>query len=84
MTRPVAVVTGSSAGIGAATAIKFAESGYNVVVNYSRDPAPALEVARAAEFVDLDGPLWLQDDYPDGVRLHDGLLMPPAPGFWGG
>ncbi len=45
MSRPVAVVTGSSAGIGAATAIKFAESGYNVVINYSRDPAPALEVA---------------------------------------
>ena len=45
--RPVAIVTGSSAGIGAATALKFAESGYNVVVNYSRDPAPALEVATA-------------------------------------
>lgn len=45
--RPVAVVTGSSAGIGAATALKFAESGFNVVVNYSRDPAPAFEVATA-------------------------------------
>jgi NAD(P)-dependent dehydrogenase (short-subunit alcohol dehydrogenase family) len=47
MSRPVAVVTGSSAGIGAATALKFAESGYDVVINYSRDPAPALEVANA-------------------------------------
>jgi 3-oxoacyl-[acyl-carrier protein] reductase len=47
MSRPVAVVTGSSAGIGAATALKFAQSGFNVVVNYSRDPAPALEVATA-------------------------------------
>lgn len=46
--------------------------------------APALEVARHAEFVDLDGPLWLENDYPGGVHLHDGLLMPPAPGFWGG
>ena len=45
MSRPVAVITGSSTGIGAATAIRFAENGYNVVVNYSRDPAPALEVA---------------------------------------
>ena len=45
--RPVAVVTGSSAGIGAATAVKFAENGCNVVINYSRDPAPALEVATA-------------------------------------
>ncbi len=47
MSRPVAVVTGSSAGIGAATAIKFAESGFIVVINYSRDPKPALEVATA-------------------------------------
>ncbi|MFV0280734.1 MAG: SDR family NAD(P)-dependent oxidoreductase [Rhodoblastus sp.] len=46
-TRPVAIVTGSSAGIGAATAIKFAESGYNVVINYSRDPEPALKIATA-------------------------------------
>lgn len=46
--------------------------------------APALEVAREADFVDLDGPLWLQCDYPDGVTLQDGLLTPPSPGFWGG
>jgi L-Ala-D/L-Glu epimerase / N-acetyl-D-glutamate racemase len=46
--------------------------------------APALEVAREADFVDLDGPLWLESDYPDGVTLRDGLLVPPAPGFWGG
>lgn len=45
--------------------------------------APALEVAREAEFVDLDGPLWLKDDYADGVRLDHGLLVPPQPGFWG-
>ncbi len=46
--------------------------------------APALEVAREADFIDLDGPLWLQSDHPDGVTLQDGLLMPPAPGLWGG
>ena len=46
--------------------------------------APALEVAREADFIDLDGPLWLECDYPDGVALQDGLLMPPSPGFWGG
>ncbi len=47
MSRPVAIVTGSSAGIGAATALKFAENGFNVVINYSRDPKPAEEVAEA-------------------------------------
>lgn len=46
--------------------------------------APALEVAREADFIDLDGPLWLQSDHPAGVTLQNGLLMPPAPGFWGG
>ena len=46
--------------------------------------APALEIAREAEFIDLDGPLWLANDYPDGVRLQGGRLMPPSPGFWGG
>ncbi|MCX7512657.1 N-acetyl-D-Glu racemase DgcA [Frateuria sp. STR12] len=45
---------------------------------------PALEIAREAEFIDLDGPLWLQDDYPGGVSLREGRLTPPAPAFWGG
>jgi L-alanine-DL-glutamate epimerase-like enolase superfamily enzyme len=45
---------------------------------------PALEIAREAEFIDLDGPLWLQDDYPDGVSLQGGFLLPPMPAFWGG
>lgn len=46
--------------------------------------APALEIAREAQYIDLDGPLWLQNDYPDGVTLRGGLLMPPAAAFWGG
>lgn len=46
--------------------------------------APALEVAREADFIDLDGPLWLKDDYLGGISLQDGLLVPPSPGFWGG
>lgn len=46
--------------------------------------APALEIAREAEFVDLDPPFWLREDYPDGVKLQGGSLQPPAPGFWGG
>lgn len=46
--------------------------------------APALEIAREAEFVDLDPPFWLREDYPDGVKLQGGWLQPAAPGFWGG
>jgi L-alanine-DL-glutamate epimerase-like enolase superfamily enzyme len=45
--------------------------------------APALLVASGALFVDLDGPLWLRDDRPGGVRAEDGVLLPPRRGFWG-
>ncbi|HET6588478.1 MAG TPA: N-acetyl-D-Glu racemase DgcA [Oleiagrimonas sp.] len=53
------------------------------MVGSSLGIAPALEIAREAAFVDLDGPFWLQDDYPDGIRMRDGLLRPPRAGFWG-
>lgn len=43
--RPVCVVTGSSSGIGAATVRLYARNGWNVVVNYSREAAPAEAVA---------------------------------------
>ena len=45
--------------------------------------APAWHVARHAEFVDLDGPLWLREDHPGGVVLRDGRLQPPSPSLWG-
>jgi NAD(P)-dependent dehydrogenase (short-subunit alcohol dehydrogenase family) len=45
MNKKVAIVTGSSSGIGAATGRLFACNGFNVVINYSRNPAPAEAVA---------------------------------------
>jgi len=45
--------------------------------------APALLLAGEADFVDLDGPLWLAEDWPDGVRDDCGMLHPPRAGFWG-
>ncbi|HEX7324036.1 MAG TPA: N-acetyl-D-Glu racemase DgcA [Rhodanobacteraceae bacterium] len=54
------------------------------MVGSSLGTAPALEVASAAEFVDLDGPWWLQHDYADGAKLQNGILTPPPSGFWGG
>jgi 3-oxoacyl-[acyl-carrier protein] reductase len=43
--KKVCVVTGSSSGIGAASAILFAQRGWDVCVNYSKDPLPAEKVA---------------------------------------
>lgn len=45
--KKVVLITGSSSGIGAASALLFAERGWNVCINYSRDPKPADEVAVA-------------------------------------
>ena len=45
--------------------------------------APALHVAMLADFVDLDGPLWLREDRAGGVRAANGLIQPPSAGFWG-
>jgi 3-oxoacyl-[acyl-carrier protein] reductase len=43
--RKVCIVTGSSSGIGAATARRYAREGWNVVVNYAHQEAPAQAVA---------------------------------------
>ena len=40
----VAIITGSSKGLGAATAIHFAKNNYNVVINYNTDPDGAKKV----------------------------------------
>jgi 3-oxoacyl-[acyl-carrier protein] reductase len=45
MNKKVCVITGSSSGIGAASAVLFAQRGWNVCINYSRDPQPAEAVA---------------------------------------
>lgn len=45
MDKKICVVTGSSSGIGAATAKLFAGNGWNVIINFSRNAAPAEAVA---------------------------------------
>lgn len=42
--KKTVLITGSSRGIGAETALKFADTGYNVVINYNNSEMQALEV----------------------------------------
>lgn len=42
--KRAAIITGSSRGIGAAIAIKLAEKGYNIVINYNNSRSEAMEV----------------------------------------
>jgi L-alanine-DL-glutamate epimerase-like enolase superfamily enzyme len=45
--------------------------------------APAMLLAQQAQYVDLDGPLLLARDRPDGLTYRDSLVFPPLPALWG-
>ncbi len=45
--------------------------------------APAMLAAQRARLVDLDGPLLLAKDRPDGLRYEGSLIYPPEPALWG-
>jgi L-alanine-DL-glutamate epimerase-like enolase superfamily enzyme len=45
--------------------------------------APAMLVAQRARVVDLDGPLLLAKDRPEGLRYDGSLVYPPEPALWG-
>ncbi|MBB4197977.1 dipeptide epimerase [Rhodoblastus sphagnicola] len=45
--------------------------------------APALLLAARARFVDLDGPLLLAQDRPEGLRCEGSVIYPPDASLWG-
>lgn len=45
--------------------------------------APALLIASGADFVDLDGPLHLREDRPEGLRYEESRVAPPEAALWG-
>jgi L-alanine-DL-glutamate epimerase-like enolase superfamily enzyme len=53
------------------------------MVGTSLGIAPAFLLARRAAFVDLDGPLLLSRDRPEGLRYDGTQVFPPDPALWG-
>jgi L-alanine-DL-glutamate epimerase-like enolase superfamily enzyme len=45
--------------------------------------APAMLVAESARVADLDGPLLLAHDRPDGLRFDGSTVYPASPSLWG-
>lgn len=76
-------------GLTEALALKQAAlaQGYRIMVGCmlatSLAMAPAVLVAQDAAFVDLDGPLLLKRDRPEGLRYEGSTLHPPEPALWG-
>ena len=62
-------------------------AGYAIMVGCmlgtSLGMAPALLVAQGAAVVDLDGPLLLAEDRPEGLRFEGSTIHPPHPALWG-
>ncbi len=45
--------------------------------------APAILLAGFATYTDLDGPLWLAEDIPNGLLYDKGYVHPPLSALWG-
>jgi L-alanine-DL-glutamate epimerase-like enolase superfamily enzyme len=45
--------------------------------------APALILGQAADVIDLDGPLWLAEDVPHGLKYNTGKVSSPTKALWG-
>jgi len=69
-TRPVALVTGAATGVGRAVAIRMAEHGYDVVVNYSRSAEEAQETLAAVQAAGVRG-LLAQCDVSDDASVRN-------------
>ncbi|MGH6674269.1 MAG: N-acetyl-D-Glu racemase DgcA [Xanthobacteraceae bacterium] len=70
-----------------AMAVEAERRGFAIMVGCmvatSLSMAPAMLVAQGARVVDLDGPLLLRNDRPDGLRYDGSVIYPPEPALWG-
>lgn len=69
-TRPVCIVTGASSGIGAATALLFAQRGHDVVINYATQAEPAERVADQCRAAGADA-LVVRADVGDDAQCQN-------------
>lgn len=53
------------------------------MVASSRAMAPALLLAPLADYIDLDGPLFLREDCDHGLTYQGSTIHPAAPALWG-
>ncbi len=76
-------------GLTAALALQKAarDQGFRVMIGSmvatSLAVAPALLLARDADWVDLDGPLLLSRDRDGGLQIRDGVITPAESALWG-
>lgn len=63
------------------------EQGFQIMIGCmlatSLAMAPALFLCDGAAVVDLDGPLLLERDRPEGLRIENTTIYPPQPELWG-
>jgi len=76
---------------GLTEAIKLAQTAQDLnfgvmigcMVGTSLAMAPATLLSPYARFVDLDGPLLLKEDRPNGLTFENGAVSPPDANLWG-
>jgi L-Ala-D/L-Glu epimerase len=72
---------------GLALADAALERGFQLVIGCmvatSLSMAPALLLTPKARFVDLDGPLLLAHDRPNGLTYDGSVVHPPTSDLWG-
>lgn len=63
------------------------DAGFDIMVGCmlatSLAMAPALYLCRGAAVVDLDGPLLLERDRPEGLTIENSTIYPPQTALWG-